>query len=35
MMVTARLTPKIWDPYDILDISRVRSNFAQAEGSSH
>lgn len=25
IMVTARSTPKIWDPYDILGISRVRT----------
>lgn len=24
IIVTARSTPKIWDPYDILGISRVR-----------
>lgn len=27
IMVTARSTPKIWDPYDILGISRVRVYF--------
>ena len=32
MMVTARSTPKIWDPYDILDLSRVWSSFEQPGG---
>ena len=25
--VTARTTPKLWDPYDILGVSRVRYSF--------
>jgi preprotein translocase subunit Sec63 len=28
MAVTARTIPKIWDPYDILGISRVCPYFA-------
>jgi translocation protein SEC63 len=32
ILVTARLTPDIWDPYDVLGVSRVRVgllNFAR------
>lgn len=35
MMVTARSTPKIWDPYNILDISRVRYILPSPRKSSH
>jgi hypothetical protein len=28
IIVTARLTPKIWDPYEILGVSRVGSLFS-------
>ena len=27
IVVTQRLTPKIWDPYSILDVSRVTLNI--------
>jgi translocation protein SEC63 len=26
ILVTARLTPDIWDPYDVLGVSRVRTS---------
>jgi translocation protein SEC63 len=26
ILVTARLTPDIWDPYDVLGVSRVCTN---------
>lgn len=29
--VTARSTPKIWDPYDILGVSRVRGFVPPSE----
>lgn len=31
IIVTARSTPKIWDPYDILGISRVRGFVPSSE----
>ena len=34
MFVTARSTPKIWSPYDILGISMVRIWIACAQGNT-
>jgi translocation protein SEC63 len=27
IFVTARITPKIWDPYDVLGVDRVRTHL--------